>query len=461
MAEPTVDPEARLPPTSNASDAGWTRWTILLLTCGGLFGQYYAFDNPSALNEQLKEEMMERTQITAEGYAYHFNLLYSVYSLPNIVLPLVLGMAVDRCGYRVLICVLSLLVGIGHIVFSMGVGVASWPAMLMGRVIFGLGGESIAVAQACFIFRWFKGKEVACALGLNLSVARAGSVLNDVMSPWIAARWGLQPAVWTGAILCLGSFVCNVASIAVDKAREHQLGPAAHEEGGSDDHVSFSEVFKLPKLFWLLTVLGSIMYCTIMPFNNIASAFFVETWYSKLPLSQAQQLAGNAMSLIFLVAAFGTPPFGTLIDYKGLRGHFLFSSAVLVTITYSIILSVPPPISMMFLGFVYTVMSGALWPSFALVVPQRQLGTCYGIATAQQNGSLALAPLLVGYLQARRGEGQFGDVIHLFLVFGVMAVGISIAVLRLDTKGVLELPSTEAEKRRSELEAETTPLKAQ
>ena len=58
--------------------------------------------------------------------------------------------------------------------------------MMLGRFIFGLGGECMSVAQSAIISNWFKGKELSFAFGLNLSVSRLGSVLNGILVPMIA-----------------------------------------------------------------------------------------------------------------------------------------------------------------------------------------------------------------------------------------------------------------------------------
>mmetsp|Transcript_60348 Transcript_60348/g.177043 ORF Transcript_60348/g.177043 Transcript_60348/m.177043 type:complete len:456 (+) Transcript_60348:218-1585(+) len=428
-------------PTAQASSA---RWVILALTCAGLFGQFYAFDIPSALNEQLRLRMADKAGTTHEEYTYYFNLLYSVYSVPNIFLPLVLGIAVDRCGCRVLICVLGLCVVMGQAMVAWGVREANWNMMLAGRVVFGIGGESMQVAQNCLLFRWFKGKEVALALGLNLSVARAGSVLNDVLSPWVARTEGCEGAMWLGFALCLSACACNMWSVRIDKSEGERLGL---KEDGSDEIVSLADVLKMPRLFWLLVALCVSLYCCILPFNNIASAFFISTFYSGMSLADAQMAAGSAMSLLFLCSAVGTPPFGGVVDYVGLRTRFLMISSVLACLCYSTIFIAPPMVSMLILGVVYTCFAGALWPAFALVVPQEQLGTAYGIATSLQNAGLAVVPMIVGYLQVRDGRGQFGGVVRLFLLFGILSTIISAAIFQENraSKKALDLPSSEAE----------------
>jgi len=417
---------------------GAARWIILLLTCGGLFGQFYAFDNPSALNEQMQQDFSWDSQ-----FQYHFNLLYSVYSFPNVLLPLAMGLAVDWCGYRSLICALGFCVVLGHAMVSLGAAASSWPLMIAGRIVFGLGGESMQVAQSCLLLRWFKGKEVAFALGVNLSVARAGSVLNDVVSPWAASRWGVSGALWLGTGLCVLSFASNIASTILDKSEGIKAGLS---EAPNEEEVSIRDVLKLRKQFWFLAGLCVAIYCAILPFNNIASAYFVETSFAGLPLAEAQQRAGNVMSILFLVSAVGTPPFGVAVDLVGMRSQFLLGCGVLLTFTYTAMPILPPAVSMLCLGAVYTVFAGALWPAFALVVAEKQLGTAYGVATALQNTGLAITPLVVGHLQTSAGAGSFGPVMHLFSFLG--AIGTAFAVLIYHTNkashGVLDLPSEQA-----------------
>mmetsp|Transcript_25636 Transcript_25636/g.56536 ORF Transcript_25636/g.56536 Transcript_25636/m.56536 type:complete len:461 (+) Transcript_25636:180-1562(+) len=428
----------------SGSSLASVRWEILLLTCGGLFGQFYAFDNPSALNEQLKFHMVSKTDTGEEEFAFLFNLLYTVYSVPNVVLPLVMGLCVDRCGCRILICALAVCVVLGHALFSAGVGATSWRMMIAGRILFGIGGESMQVAQNCLLFRWFKGHEVAFALGLNLSIARAGSVMNDIVSPWVAENYGLEGAMWLGMALCMASAACNFRSAVLDKFAGEREGLP---EAINDEEVYVSQIFQFPRLFWLLTALCVVLYCAILPFNNIASAFFVETWFRDDTLSVAQQRAGNAMSIMFLVSALGTPPFGALVDLWGMRTRFLLGSSLLLTLTYSTISVLPPTVSMLGLGLVYTVFAGALWPTFALTVPQKQLGTAYGVAVALQNLGLALTPMLVGHMQAVAGFGNFNSVIRLFAAFGVISTGLNLMIVYTNqtSHGVLDLPSVEAE----------------
>ncbi|KAF9581030.1 hypothetical protein BGW38_002102 [Lunasporangiospora selenospora] len=182
--------------------SGRIRWAMLAATCFVLFGNYYAFDNPASLNQPLQEYM----QMSDDSYAYFINILYTAYSLPNIVLPWLGGLASDKFGHRRLLIALSAIVALGHLIVCFGVESRNVPAMILGRVLFGAG-ESLAVAQSAITVKYFRGKELAMALGVNLCIARLGSVLNDILTPFIWARSNVPIAFWGGFVSCVLSFM--------------------------------------------------------------------------------------------------------------------------------------------------------------------------------------------------------------------------------------------------------------
>lgn len=113
----------------------------------------------------------------------HFSLLYTVYSLPNMILPLLGGILLDSIGVRMGLIFFCAVLTAGQFLFMLGGYAVSYEEMIAGRVVFGMGGESMQVAQSSIISVWFKGKELAFALGLNLSIARLGSVINGIVVP--------------------------------------------------------------------------------------------------------------------------------------------------------------------------------------------------------------------------------------------------------------------------------------
>ncbi|KAM3575962.1 hypothetical protein VYU27_002147 [Nannochloropsis oceanica] len=215
---------SRTPPPINEvrrEPTFYLRALVLLMASCLTIGSYYVYDTPSSLYAQIQEHFLfynKDATAQASTFELYFNLLYSVYSIPNILLPFLGGHLVDTVGMRACIVVFSLLVLTGQVITALGVTIQSMTIMLVGRLIFGLGGECLVVGQSAFISAWFHSREVAFALGFTLSVSRLGSVLNDWGSPYIAQKIGVVAAFWFGALLCLGSTCTAFLLACVDKS---------------------------------------------------------------------------------------------------------------------------------------------------------------------------------------------------------------------------------------------------
>ncbi|KAK3811729.1 MAG: major facilitator superfamily domain-containing protein [Linnemannia elongata] len=222
----TLEPVVSSDSTS-INGQGSRRWWILSLSCLLLFGNYFAYDNPAALNTQLQKYL----EMPYNDYQYLLSTLYSVYSLPNTILPFVFGSLVDRFGPQRVLLGLSACVCIGQTIFSVGVQTRQIWMMLVGRAIFGVGGESCGVAQASITTMHFRGHELAFALGLNLCIARFGSVVNTLVTPWAEQKWDVPTAIWIGTLSCVASFLSAVVlvtligqpSLPVPDSKEHEL----------------------------------------------------------------------------------------------------------------------------------------------------------------------------------------------------------------------------------------------
>lgn len=199
------------------------RWFILFLSCWIMFGNYYAFDNPSALNIPLRDWLASPNDLAT--FQYRLSLLYSVYSVPNIVLPFFVGRAIDRLGSRSILLILAFLVALGQMLTAIGLQNRHLGLLLLGRTIFGVGGESLAVAQARLVTHWFVGKELALAIGLNLSIARIGTVVNNVLSPLVAKWYSVPAAFWLGFVSCMISFGCTLATVLLDRCYRDEALP--------------------------------------------------------------------------------------------------------------------------------------------------------------------------------------------------------------------------------------------
>lgn len=405
------------------------RWTILALTCLGLTCQYYAFDQPSALNEQLREHCMaSHPTMTSRDYQYNFSLLYSVYAMPNILLPLLLGLCTDWLGVRVLLVMMSGLILIGHSIVSMGTGTCNVQLMVLGRVIFGFGGESIQVAQGVLLCRWFKGGGLGFAMSMVFSCSRAGTMLNDIMSPYIAAHHGgVVTSFWFAFLVYCGGTVCNLLVTGLDYRGESQ---GLVKTLVKKESPKISDVLKLPRIFWLLCSLLLVVVGTVAPFNMIATSYFVETKFRHLEPLVARQKAGNTISLMFFVTGMSAPVLGTVVDLLGMRAMLLIVATAALTSTYIAIPIVSPTISMISLGIAFATVAAVYGPTVPLIVKDSQLGTAYGVAQSVNNLGLTIMPFVIAHLQASAHVGDFGPVIRFFVCMAMLATSLAISFLK-------------------------------
>ncbi|KAG0026121.1 hypothetical protein BGZ81_006608 [Podila clonocystis] len=225
---PIIQPPLPHPPPARV---GRIRWAILASGCLVLFGNYYAYDNPAALNQPLQQHL----RLGDDEYAYVLNLLYTVYSVPNIVLPWISGYAADRLGHRRIMCWASLVVVLGHMIVCLGVERRNVAMMIVGRVVFGMA-ESLGVVQAALTIKYFRGQELAMALGVNLCISRLGSVLNDVLTPLIWSRSNVVVAFWGGFVTCVVSLTSALVLVVLDRWQERKSGDHQRGQEGEVGH---------------------------------------------------------------------------------------------------------------------------------------------------------------------------------------------------------------------------------
>lgn len=194
------------------------------------------------------------------------------------------------------ICLLlfSSLIALGQVIFSIGLSIKSWPVIFLGRLVFGFGGESFTVANSALLAGWFKGKELAFAFGINLSISKLGSVINNVVSPALASRVGIIFAMWFGAMLCGVGVLCVLITIPLDRsvdatvaANKQTLALATAKEDDEEAEAeyvpSFRDVWRLQHVFWVLVVSCVVVYGCVLPFNNISSSLLLERDYFRPP----------------------------------------------------------------------------------------------------------------------------------------------------------------------------------
>ena len=291
-----------------------------------MIGTYYSLDIPAALHHQLQDTMESGAPTpTTKKFEFYFNMLFSIYSIPNTLLPFFGGACVDRVGSSRSLISFGLLTLAGQLLVAVGGVARSWPIMLAGRFVYGLGGENVCVASSTVLNEWFDGGEVALAFAISLALGRLGSVVNNVVSPAAANTISTSAAFAVGAMI---NFIALSASIAIGYVEKRErkrssrraisdmlnvslLAEADMEEepegnnvsgadnsfisegikivgedtthyfDDDDEQIHLSSMCSFGPLFWLLSLSCMVVYGCVLPFNNIASGLLLERNYFK------------------------------------------------------------------------------------------------------------------------------------------------------------------------------------
>ena len=332
---------------------------------------------------------------------------YAWYSWPNVILCFFGGFLIDKTfGVRLGAIIFSLFVTAGQVVFATGALINKVWLMDVGRFIFGIGGESLAVAQNTYAVKWFQGRELNMVFGLQLSFSRVGSTVNmNIMQPIYklvsdgSAHKGyvsLGIVLFIGGVVCLLSLVCALALGYFDKRADRIL---KRKKISSDETIRITDVKDFPLTMWLLCIICVMYYVAVFPFIALGLVFFEMKW------DFDPSLANNVNSLVYIISAVASPVFGFLIDKSG-RNIFWVILGTTLTIGCHALLAftfINPYVAMITMGFAYSVLASALWPIAAQIVPNNQLGTAYGIMQAIQNLGLAVVAIIAGAIVDSKG----------------------------------------------------------
>lgn len=349
------------------------RFVALMLMCLLGFGSYFCYDNPAALQDNFKADLDLSTS--------QFVWLYSIYSWPNVVLCFIGGFLLDRVfGIRLGTIIYMFILLIGQLIFALGGLLDLFWLMILGRFVFGIGAESLAVAQNNYAVLWFKGKELNMVFGLQLSFARLGSTVNFwVMEPiYKYTNQFYKGHMCTGVVLLLAALTCVMSMVCalvlgwMDK-RAQRLLKRNDNPGGETAKLSDVKTFKTT--FWMVSVICVAYYVAIFPFIALGKVFFMKKF------DYTAEEANSVTSLVYMVSAIASPLMGYLIDKTGRNVLWMVISIVTTMFGHGLLgfTFMNPYVGMTVIGLSYSMLASSLWPLVALIVPEYQLGTAYGM----------------------------------------------------------------------------------
>ncbi len=395
-------------------------WIALACLVVPMFASYYFDDMFSSISYLFEDASLTQLGWDSAGYG----LYASGYSVLCVFGGLVIGgILLDKWGVRISgsLFVGMMAAGAGVVLWALLSG-ASWSlqAAYVGVMFFGLGSEIAGTAVSRSIAKWFRGGPMALAMGLQLAIARLGTAFALVLSPRLVQEQAghvytltetARPAVVGMGLMALGLILWAVFVALDAKADLHsRLDRESHEMAdpvGHDDAFRFKDVLGVlrNRNFWLLGLLCVLFYSSIIAFKKFAGAILVPRF--DIPA----QAAGWMVSMLPFSTVVFAPLFGMLVDKAGKGTRWMVLGAILALIAHLLLAFAPAGVpfwgylSMVFLGFGYSLVPAALWPSVPKIVPDKVLGTTFALIYWVQNLGLLSFKWIAGVILGKPGNG--------------------------------------------------------
>lgn len=396
--------------------AGRLKWLVLALASVAIAGNYYAYDAIAPVAELLRSQRgLSQSQI---------GLLNAVFSLPNIPLALVGGLVIDRLGAAKAAFGCAGFCFVGAVLTAIG---SPFLLMVLGRLLFGVGEETLLIALLAGLAQTFAKSSAALAMSLFFSLARVGSYLADISPRWAAPIYarGWQPPLILAAALTGVSLIAAGLWLWFGGLRK---GEAA----GPGERFELSDLRRFDRSFYYILGLNVLFASVFFPFR---STFAIEFFQEAKHLSLAD--AGLVNSWVFFAAIFATPVFGLVADRFGRRTMLLTAGAALMPVTFLLLgaTSWSLWISTALMGVSFSVIPAVIWPATAMLVEERRLGTAFGLINVLQNLGLFACNYAAGWLNDVNRAGPahpqgYGPMLILFGVLSLVALASVILLWR-------------------------------
>ena len=455
-------------------DSAAMRWTALVLVALMMFFGYMFVDVMSPI-QALMESQRGWTPDIFGTYAA------SEYILNVCGFLIIAGVILDKMGVRFTGELSASMMFAGAVIKYIGItdwfqatAFAEWlntwwvsmPASAkmasLGFMIFGCGCEMAGTTVSKAIAKWFKGKEMALAMGLEMAIARVGVFAIFSISPIIADKMGsvVAPVAFCTVLLLIGLITFTLFTF-MDRKLDAQTGEA--EEKEEPFKVSDLGTILSSQVFWIVALLCVLYYSAIFPFQRYGA---------NMLQCNLEGITAEAASNIFrwfpIGAAVITPFLGNFLDRRGKGATMLIGGALLLICCHLIFAFVLPQTNspllaystIVLLGISFALVPAALWPSVPKIIDEKVLGSAYCLIFWVQNIGLCFVPKLIGNLltstnadnpaviAAKQAGAEFIPYDYtiplvVFAFFGVLAFLIAIYLKVLDRKKGygLEMPN--------------------
>jgi MFS family permease len=401
---------------SGAARPSWLPWLALALAALSIAGDYYAYDAIAPDADLLRRlHGLSQSQI---------GLLNAIFSLPNIPLSLVGGLFIDRFGAARTAVLAAAFGFVGAALTAVG---QPFALMAAGRLVFGIGEETLLVALLAGVAQWFTAERAALSMSLLFSFARVGSYMADISPRWAAPLYaeGWRPPLGLAAVLCGLSLVASFGFLAIDRRRTG--GPRQ-----TATRIDLRSLRGWDRSFWYILWLNVLFASTFFPFRStFAVVFFQDAKH--LPLATASLLN----SWVFFAAIFATPVMGAIADRFGRRAALLSLGAALMPLTFLLLGATNASlwISTALMGVSFSVVPAVIWPATAMLVEEKRLGAAYGLINVLQSLGLFASNYAAGWLNDHFQAGPahpagYGPMLVMFGALSLVGLAATLALWR-------------------------------
>ena len=353
---------------------------------------------------------------------------------------IVCGILLDMFGVRIVgsVFVALMAAGAGTVLFALRSGLPASTSLTIayaGCMLFGLGSEIAGVAVTRSIAKWYKGGNVALAMGAQVAVARLGTAAAFILSPVLVAQKA-QGEMYTlretaapatlGVMLILVGVLLWALFVAMDARFDREKGiSSGRGKVREEDKFKFSDILRLlsnPR-FILISLLCVFFYCCIISFKKFGTSIVIPRFGMEL------DSAKWVITMIPFFTVVFTPLFGALVDKVGKASLWMICGSLMVLAAHLILCFAPEGVpfwgyfSIAILGVGYSLVPSAMWPSVPKIVPEKNLGTAYSLIYWIQNMGMLLVPIAVGRIfNAHTGTAAAVRAEYIFISLGCVAV---------------------------------------
>ncbi len=395
--------------TNTLRDSKAARWTALAVVSFTMLCGYYLTDVMAPLKPMLEKELLWNSA--------EYGFFTSAYGWFNVFLVMLIlgGIILDKMGVRFTGKMATIIMVIGTAIKYWAISTHSLDTVqilgmkgqvviaALGFAVFGVGVEVAGITVSKIIVKWFKGKELALAMGLEMATARMGTALALSTSVPLAVAFGKvsAPILVCLIMLCIGMIAFFIYTF-MDKKLDKSVAAEAGRSGVTESEESFrlADIWFIisNKGWWYIAILCVLFYSSVFPFLKYASDLMV----NKFGIDA--EFAGSIPALLPFGTILLTPLFGNLYDRKGKGANIMILGSVLLIIVHALF-SIPflnqTPVAIfliVILGIGFSLVPSAMWPSVPKIIPEKQLGTAYAMIFWVQNWGLMGVPALIGWV---------------------------------------------------------------